>query len=227
MPERFLSSEEYDEHAHKLYNDGDYDGALEMLEEGLSLYPNAVELYVGLGYARLAREEFAWARQAYESALVLDPAHEDGLVGLGETLLRLGDREQALRLFDRVADMGYDDDVDLMLTMGRALYREGLYAECRDVFAKASAARPDSAEAAASLGYALHRLGDEVGAGRQIRRSLRLNPDLHEARIYLGHLLYDRGNWEGALREFERVPPMDHWDSLAVWRMIEPKRALW
>ena len=55
MPERFLSSEEYDEQAHKLYNDGDYEGALEMLKEGLSLYPNAVELYVGLGYARLAR----------------------------------------------------------------------------------------------------------------------------------------------------------------------------
>ena len=37
MAERFLSSEEYDEHAHKLYNDGDYEAALEMLKEGLSL----------------------------------------------------------------------------------------------------------------------------------------------------------------------------------------------
>ena len=27
--------------------------------------------------------------------------------------------------------------------------------------------------------------------------------------------------------EFERVPPLDHWDSLAVWRLIELKRALW
>jgi Flp pilus assembly protein TadD len=227
MSERFLSSEEYDEHAHKLYNDGDYDGALEMLKEGLSLYPNAVELYVGLGYARLAREEFAWARSSFERALVLDPAHEDALVGMGETLLRFGERDQALRLFGQVAALGYDDDVELMLTMGRALYREAMYAECRDVFAKAAAARPDNAEAAASLGYALHRLGDEVGAGRQIRRSLRLDPDLHEARVYLGHLLYDRGDWEGSLREFERVPPMEHWDALAVWRLIELKRALW
>ena len=61
MPERFLSSEEYDEQAHKLYNDGDYDGALDVLKEGLALYPNAVDLCVGLGYARLAREEYAWA----------------------------------------------------------------------------------------------------------------------------------------------------------------------
>ncbi len=227
MAEAFLSSEEYDEQAHQLYNSGDYEGALEMLKEGLSLYPNAVELCVGMGYARLAREEYAWARRAFDRALVLDQAHEDALVGLGEALLRFGERDAALALFERVAALGFEDDVELMLTMGRALYRENLHAESRDVFARAAAARPDNAEVAASLGYALHRLGDEVGAGRQIRRSLRLDPDLHEARIYLGHLLYDRGDWEGSLREFERVPPPDHGDGLAVWRLVELKRALW
>lgn len=227
MPEGFLSSEEYDEQAHKLYSDGDYDGALEMLKEGLSLYPNAVELYVGLGYARLAREEYAWARHSFERAAVLDPGHEDALVGLGETLLRFGEREEALKLFNQVVVLGFDDDIELMLTMGRALYRAAMYGECRDIFAKAAAGRPDNADAAASLGYALHRLGDEVGAGRQVRRALRLDPDLHEARIYLGHLLYDRGDWEGALRELERVPPQEHWDALAVWRLMELKRTLW
>jgi Flp pilus assembly protein TadD len=227
MPEAFLSSEEYDEQAHKLYNDGDYEGALEMLKEGLTLYPNAVELYVGMGYARLAREEFAWARHAFERAVLLDPSHEDALVGLGETRLRFGERDEAMRLFDEVASMGFDDDIELMLTMGRALYRAAMYGECRDIFAKAAAGRPDSAEAAASLGYALHRLGDDVGAGRQIRRALRLDADLYEARIYLGHLLYDRGDWEGSLRELERVPPTEHWDPLAVWRLMELKRTLW
>ena len=107
MPQKFLSSEEYDEQAHRLYDSGDYDGALEMLKEGLSLYPNAVELYIGMGYARLAREEFAWARAAFESALVLDSAHEDALVGMGETVLRFGERDRALRLFARVEALGY------------------------------------------------------------------------------------------------------------------------
>lgn len=227
MSEAFLSSEEYDEQAHRLYDIGDYDGALEMLKEGLALYPNAVELAVGLGYARLAREEYAWARRAFERALVLDATHEDALVGMGETLLRLGHRIQALRLFNRVERMGFDDDIELMLTMGRALYRDGLYAQARDVFSRAISARPDSAEAVASLGYTLHRLGDDVEAGRQVRRALRIDPDLHEARVYLGHLLYDRGDWEGSLREFERVPPGEHWDALAVWRILELKRALW
>ncbi len=224
---RFLSSEEYDERAHRLYNDGDFEGALEMLREGLSLYPNAVELYVGLGYARLAREEFAWARRAFHQALVLDPLHEDALVGMGETLLRLGKRQRALAFFREVQAMGFDRDLDLMLTMGKALYREGLFPDSRDVFSKLVAVHPGSAEGVSSLGYALHRLGDEVGASRHLRRALKLDPDLHEARVYLGHLLYDRGDWEAALREFERVPPAEHWDSLAVWRIIELKRNLW
>ena len=225
--DRFLSSEEYDEQAHKLYNDGDFDGALEMLREGLSLYPNAVELYVGMGYARLAREEIAWARRSFQSALVLDPAHEDALVGMGETLLRLGDYAQALAYFREVQAMGFDEDVDLMLTMGRALYREGLFPQASDVFSKAVSVRPDNAEAVSALAYCFHRQGDELEASRHLRRALRLDPDLYEARVYLGHLLYDRGDWEAALREFERVPPTSHWDSLAVWRIIELKRALW
>jgi tetratricopeptide (TPR) repeat protein len=226
MSDHFLSSEEYDEQAHRLYNDGDFEGALEMLKEGLSLYPNAVELCVGMGYARLAREEYAWARQAFERAMVLDPAHEDAMVGLGETLLRFGETDGALALFERVTAMGFDDDVELMLTMGRALYRERLYAQARDVFAKAAAVRLVSAEPPAACGHFSHSPGHEAGAGPQIPRALRLDPDLREARIYLGHLLYDRGDWEAALREFERVPPPVHWDSLAVWRVIELKRAL-
>jgi Flp pilus assembly protein TadD len=75
MPTPFLSSEEYDERAHQLYNEGRYDDALDVLREGLTLYPNAVELHIGVGYARLARDEFAWARKSFEESLILDPDH--------------------------------------------------------------------------------------------------------------------------------------------------------
>src|SRR2546421_7895022 len=63
MSDPFLSSDEYDERAHQLYNEGQYDEAIETLREGLALYPHAVELHVGMGYARLAREEYLWAGQ--------------------------------------------------------------------------------------------------------------------------------------------------------------------
>ncbi|MBX6364122.1 MAG: tetratricopeptide repeat protein [Gemmatimonadetes bacterium] len=226
MPAPFLSSEEYDERAHRLYDAGDYDAALDVLKEGITLYPSSVELQVGLGYTRLAREEFALARQCFERGLVLDPEHEEGLVGLGEALLRLGRRSEALELFARARELGCAEDLDLMLSMGRALYREQLYDEAREVFTEAVAHHPTSGEAEAALGYTLHRQGDELSARRRLRRALELEPHLHEARTFLGHLFYDRGEWQRALQEFETVAPEDHFDTLAIWRVLELKRAL-
>lgn len=224
MATPFLSSEEYDERAHRLYDDGEFDRALETLKEAIDLYPHSVELFVGLGYTRMAREEFAWARQAFERAVVLDPEHEDAMVGLGEALLRVGNTPAARELFQRARAAGCGDDLDLLLSMGRALYRESLYLEARDVFEEAVATHGSSAEAAAALGYTLHRIGEEMPARRQLRRALHLDSELHEARIFMAHLLYDRGELASALREFEKVPPDEHWDSLALWRVVELKK---
>ncbi|MGH7506420.1 MAG: tetratricopeptide repeat protein, partial [Longimicrobiales bacterium] len=83
MATPFLSSEEYDERAHRLYDQGEYEAALRTLKDGLRLYPHSVDLHVGLGYTRLARDEYVWAKQSFQSALVLDPEHDEALVGMG------------------------------------------------------------------------------------------------------------------------------------------------
>jgi tetratricopeptide (TPR) repeat protein len=234
MATPFLSSEEYDERAHQLYNEGQYDEALTVLREGLVLYPNSVELHVGVGYAQLAREEFAWARRSFEQALVLEPEHEDGLAGLGETLLKLGQDDAALRCFRRTLELGYADDIELMLQVGRSLFREGSLRErseffegAKEFFETAVQQVPDSAEAIACVGYAQHRLGDDEAAIGSLRRSLQLDNDHAEARIYLANILYDQSEYEAALYHFERTDPEDHWDELGIWRLIELKRSLY
>src|SRR3984957_9591530 len=227
MPTPFLSSEEYDERAHQLYNEGQYDEALDVLREGLSLYPNAVELHVGVGYARLAREEYAWARRSFEEALVLDPEHEDALAGLGETLLKFGQQASALKNFRRILELGYRDDVELMLQAGRALFREGLIEAAQEFFEIAVQQSPDSAEAVACVGYAQHRMGDTDGAIATLRKALNLDTDHAEARIYLGNILYDRGEYEAALYHLDRTAPDDHWDELGIWRLVELKKTVY
>ena len=232
MANPFLSSEEYDERAHQLYNEGQYDDALSVLREGLALYPNSVELHIGVGYARLAREEYAWARRSFEEALVLEPEHEDALAGLGETLLKFGLEDAALRCFRRTLELGYADDLDLMLQCGRALFREAstrdrkeLFAASQEFFEVAVQQAPESAEAIACVGYAQHRLGDDDAAIASLRRSLQADNEHAESRIYLANILYDRGDYDAALYHFERTSTEDHWDELGIWRMIELKRA--
>jgi Tfp pilus assembly protein PilF len=227
MPTPFLSSEEYDERAHQLYNEGQYDEALDVLREGLALYPNAVELHVGVGYARLAREEYAWARKSFEEALVLDPEHEDALAGLGETLLKFGQHQSAIKNFRRILELGYRDDVELMLQAGRALFREALIEAAREFFDIAVQQVPDSAEAVACVGYAQHRMGEDDAAITTLRRALQLDGDHSEARIYLGNILYDRGEYEAALYHLDRTSPDDHWDELGIWRLVELKKSVY
>jgi Flp pilus assembly protein TadD len=225
MPTPFLSSEEYDERAHKQYDRGDYDAALLTLKDGIRTYPHSVDLYVGLGYTRLAREEYVWAKQAFEKALVLDPEHDDAMVGLGEALLRFGRAEPAVALFHQVYDGPAGDDTELLLAMGRALYRESRFVEARSMFERALEVNPEEAEVHAALGFTLHRLDRDEAAIDQLLEALRLSPSYHEARIYLAHLLYDRGDWNDALAAFCVPAPADHWDPLAVWRLIELKKA--
>jgi tetratricopeptide (TPR) repeat protein len=227
MSTPFLSSEEYDERAHALYNEGQYDEALDMLREGLTLYPAAVELHVGVGYARLAREEFAWARRSFEESLVLDPEHEDALAGLGEVLLKFGMVDQGIQAFDRTIALGYDDDVDLMLQIGRALFREGYVDQALTFFERATAHAPESAEAAACIGYAQHRLENDAEAIAALRQALTLDPEFAEARVYLANLLYDSNELDAAIAEFDKTTPDDHWDELGIWRLMELKRSIY
>jgi tetratricopeptide (TPR) repeat protein len=225
MSHSFLSSEEYDERAHQMYNEGNYDGALATLREGLALYPNAVELHIGVGYARLARDEFAWARRSFEEALVLDPEHEDGLAGLGETLLKFGQSDAAKRTFAHIRALGYDDDIELMLQVGRALFREDEMDDALEYFEVAVRQAPDNAEAVSLVGYTEHRLGRDADAVNTLKRALKVDPDFTEARIYLGNLLYDRGEFEAALYQLDRTKPEDHWDELGIWRLLELRKS--
>jgi len=227
MPDPFLNPEDVAEQAHQLYNEGQYDEAIAVLREGLRAFPYAAELHVGLAYAHLAREEYAWAHRAFREALAINAEHEDALVGLGETLLKIGHPARALECFERMLVLGFHDDHDLVLQAGRALFREGAVAAACRFFEVAGDAHPDSSEARACLGYAEHRLGNEDVAVRYLRRALELDQHHLEARIYLGNLLYDRGEFEAALYHFEQTQPDDHVDELAVWRLIELKKSIY
>lgn len=227
MANPFLSSEEYDERAHQLYDEGHYDDALEVLREGLKLYPQSVDLHVGVGYARLAREEYAWARRSFEQALVLDAEHEDALAGLAEALLRFGYRDAALRVLQQLLDLGYQDDLELMLQVSRALFREDIPEEARRFVEVVLEQAPGSAEAVALLGYIQHRLNEDDAAIRTLRHALQLDDEHVEARIYLANVLYDRGDYEGALQHMDRTAPEEHWDELGIWRLIELKKSVY
>src|SRR5690606_33319787 len=121
---------------------------------------------------------------------------------------------------------GFREDHELMLQIGRALFREGMLAAAQRFFEYAVNAQPDCPEAAACVGYACHRLNDDSGALYWLRRALQIDPQYSEARIYLANMLYDRGESEAAMHHLHQTLPEDHFDELGIWRYVELKKTL-
>src|SRR3989475_2461277 len=140
---------------------------------------------------------------------------------------KFGDRAGAVACFDRILALGFRDDHDLLLQIGRALFREGVLDQARRFFEIAVTAHPDSADVTACVGYTAHRLSDEGGALHWLRRALELDHSHAEARIYLANLLYDRGEYEAALFHLERTDPGEHADTLGIWRLVELKKSVY
>ena len=138
-----------------------------------------------------------------------------------------GERDRALKYFDQLLALGFREDHDLMLQVGRALFREGVVDQARGFFEIAVECHPNSTDACACLGYAAHRGGDEAGALLWLRRALELDGGHSEARVYLGNLLYDRGEYDAALYHLERTEPQEHLEELALWRLIELKKSVY
>lgn len=222
----YWNGDRFDHEAQRLYEAGDYDAALDILKRALERYPESPELLVSLGYTRLAREEFGWARVAFEQALFYEPEHEEALAGIGEALLRLGERANAFLAFETLIELGFDSDLELMLCVGRSLLREGLLERAERFFRLAMEADPRSADAALDLAYTFYRHGDAEGALYWSREAVRLDPSFPEARSLYGNVLYERGEFRAALAEFERIGAANLGDAAVAWRIIELKRRL-
>ncbi|MGH7458822.1 MAG: tetratricopeptide repeat protein [Longimicrobiaceae bacterium] len=227
MPTPFLSSEEFDERAHQLYQAGKYNLALKLLRAGLFRYPDSADLWVGMGYVRVAREEFAWAAHCFAQAVQLDPGHEDGWVGRGEMWLRFGQFEHAEACFGTVDELGLGAGLETGMTIGRALYREGFFQQARERFEGLARVHPSDPEPTAGLGYTLYALGEHDEAQKALRRALEMEPELHDARVQLSHLLHERGDPAGALRELELIPADGFLDADSVNRCLELRRGLY
>ncbi len=222
----FWNGEQFDAEAQRLYEVGDYDGALDILKRALSRFPDSIELLVSMGYTRLAREEYAWARMTFAQALALDPEHEEALAGIGEAMLKLGERAAAFRAFETLIELGYEADVELMLCVGRSLLREGLLDRAERFFRLARAADPESADTALDLAYTFYRKGDAEAALYWSREAVRLDDGFTDASTLYGNVLYERGEFHSALAQLERIAPEQLTDPTVAWRIIELKRRI-
>jgi Flp pilus assembly protein TadD len=83
----------------------DWTQAAEVFHEALDKDPERADAWRGLGYVLRKQGHGSEARSAYEKALELAPADPETLLGLGETYVSVGRKDDAKMLLQRLRDV--------------------------------------------------------------------------------------------------------------------------
>jgi len=98
---RFPSAAELFRRADRLRHEGRYREAARLVEEGLRRAPTSATGHLLAGYLHLAVREVQPAREAFQSALALDPNHPRALLGLARIAIDGGDPDAARGALER------------------------------------------------------------------------------------------------------------------------------
>jgi tetratricopeptide (TPR) repeat protein len=125
-----------------------------------------------VGYTYQQQGDFALARQAYEKALVVNPAYAPAANNLAWIFAEQGiNPERALALAE-LAKRESPNDPHIGDTLGWVLYRLGEYRKAVSVLTESAAKLPDDPGVWYHLGMALGGAGDSAAARQALSRAL-------------------------------------------------------
>lgn len=182
------------------------------------LRPAATAVFARLGEVALTEKRYELATKYLKIALHSQPEADRLNYLLGMALRGLGQHDQARAMLAKSGPVGvqppdpYADELKqlvvgerLYLLRGKMAFDAGQFQQAAEAFAKAVAARTDSARAHTNLAAVLPRLGRQAEAIDHLREALRLDPASDTAAFNLAQLLLNAGELTQALPLLEAV----------------------
>jgi predicted O-linked N-acetylglucosamine transferase (SPINDLY family) len=193
---------------------------------------DSVQNLLRQGLAFHQRSELDRAQACYQEILAADPNHIDAMHLLGVVKGQRGEKDEALRLIERVVQKTPRAPL-VLVNHGNALSALGRHEEAIASFDKATALQPTHADGWANKGKALSALGRHADAVASYDKALAINPLLFAVWNSRGSALVALERREEALESFNRalaVKP-DHAPALnnrgdALMKLGRPEEAL-
>ncbi|KAJ2059674.1 Superkiller protein 3 [Coemansia sp. S146] len=165
---------------HVLLVEGDISGAVEYLQQAITVNPNHAAHHVSLGnaYWKMGddwQQNKQYAYASWISAAKLDPSVSEAFSGLGKWYQQHGnDRDRAKKCFIKAVDLNRANG-DAGQALAEMYLAEGSDDLCEDLLVKATEAKHDQQWAWKSLGFLLLRHDDHERAIVAFRNSLSLD----------------------------------------------------
>ncbi len=192
--------------------------AVELLQAGLALHPQAFELHNSLGIALRQADRVADSIASFRAALTINPFDADTNFNLALLLFNRGAREEALLHHRQALKLKPTFAPSLTFLAQHAIAAGQLeeaqpYVErLHDAYAMVPEARRIVATWHWQRGLALRQKGDPAGALLAFETAFELDPEVPGLGRELGNAYLDRGEFAKAaapLEEFHRQSPQD------------------
>ncbi|MFT3784029.1 MAG: tetratricopeptide repeat protein [Nibricoccus sp.] len=182
-----------------------YQSELAIWQDTVSKRPDNHRAWISLGNYRLHKEKKpAEAASAFRRGLALKPNQPEGLNGLGQTMIKLGQPREGLELVAKSLALA-PNNYSVQAGAGSAYMDAGLYEEALPHLLKALESNPTSSNSNYNLGNALMKLGRDAEAEQRFRLALEHNSDDLDILNNLGTLLRRNGRLEEAIGCFKRA----------------------
>lgn len=202
------------EEALALYNSGEVDIAISLLELIVEQEPLHVEALITLGFSYWRRSRLSEAQEVLDKALAIQPTNVSAVRALGMVMYGMGRMERAKELLLRCVTLAPAQPQG-WLTLGLIEQRLDALDKAEEHFKKALELEPNYAEAMNNLGT-VHLARKNYGPARELfLRAIGEKPKLTDAYRSLYKLLRELGSDHEALIVLSRAVRLDPRDGNA------------
>jgi len=208
--------------AMRLYKDGDYRKAIELLRQVTNLSLNSFLAYFYLGLSLNADRQYSEAMEPLKTALELEPGHIQAHIALGDACLKLGDLSEARAEYLRALSLqnNYAPAHD---GLGRVFEAGGDDDRAAEAYQKALELNVAFPDAYANLGELYLRRGRLDDAIDLFRKAIEIKPDFSLGYSRLG-IAYSREGLHhqaiAAINRAKTIAPRDPLPYLSLGRIF-------
>jgi Flp pilus assembly protein TadD len=186
--------------ARELLNAHDYRRAAEEFRIALGQAPRDDEMHNGLGAALMQLGDPTGARREFETAISINGQNAVALRHLGDLNLAEGRTAEAIRLYQRSAELNGDPSTFAVLAAAR-----GNVDDAVALYRRAIAKHPEQAEIRNDLAAVLSKNGRDVEALTEYDQALKIDPHHYEAIMNIGAVLVRLNRNAEAIAYFQRA----------------------
>ena len=187
-----------------LTQSGDFDAAIESLEQALKLKPDYAEACFSMASALNAKGDLDGAIDSYKQAIKINPDYTDAYNNMALVLNDMSCFDAAIENFKLALKIN-PNSCAAHNNMGIALHDKGEPDAAIDSYKRAIKLKPDYATAYNNMGKSLNKKGDLDGAMQCYKKALKIKPDCAEAYTKMGNALQGKGNLEAAIDSYQQA----------------------